>query len=111
MRKENVATYNEDVARNIVKSENYRYYDGNKIGTVENLVAQFTDALFQINRWANGEIEDGPEIKDAVNNYKAVRYCYNGDTSGMDDKINEKLEKRLHYIDRLREQIYKLKNR
>lgn len=90
MGEENYVAYNDEVAKRNVKHGNFRDYDGNRIGTVENLIAEFTDAFFQVNMWRSGRMV-GIGIKDAVNNYKAVRYCYNHDTSGMDDKINEEL--------------------
>ncbi len=93
MGEEHVAPYSEKVARANVREGNFRDYDGNEIGTVENLVAEFTDAFYQINMWVSGRMA-GTRIKDTVNNYKAIRYCYNHDTHGMDDKINEELR---HY--------------
>ena len=102
MGKENIVVYNENVARDIVKDGNFRDYSGNKIGTIENLDTEYFNVFFQLAKWSRGETDD-TEVKDAVNHYKATKYCYRnrheGDTSGMDEIINKKLENYLYDID------------
>lgn len=105
MGEENIVVYNENVARNIVKNGTFRNYDGNEIGTMENLIAEFTDAFFQISAWTKLKATDA-EVKDAMYNYRAVKYCYSGNTFGMDNKISEKLSNYCQYL----EQEYKFIN-
>lgn len=65
---ENCVPYNEGTARDIVRSGDFRDYDGNIIGTEKN--------------WIDASIDlAAKQVKNAAYEYMAVTYCATNDIS------------------------------
>ena len=79
-------------------SGNKRFYggakdlDGKMIGTLENFGDSFGDVMLSvgmgIGSFMVGKDIDVEVIKDRINTYLGIRYCYDGDTSSRDKKLN-----------------------
>ncbi len=71
----------------------YEDKEGKKIGTLNNLIDSFGNILFQIgmglNDFFSGKYVEKAIIHDRINTYLAVRFCYDGTTSSIDNRINE----------------------
>ena len=77
---------------NSIRKNEYRDYIGKKVGSLSDLLWEFVNVFSQIEKLRGGKMVDATEIRNAVNNYKAMKYCYNGNTFGWDNRINKNLD-------------------
>lgn len=74
----------------------YEDREGNEIGTMEYINGSYLDFMshiyFCISEFHDGKPFDVKIVNDKLNIYLAVRYCYDGDTSSVDNLINETMK-------------------
>ena len=66
----------------------YRDREENEIGTAENWGLAICNIYRELECWYNRASDDDDPLKAAIYDYKAIRYCYDGNTQLVDEKIN-----------------------
>ena len=79
-----------------IKSFAHKDLDGNLIGLLDNFVTAFARVIFNVVKGGldpHGPDFDSKGIQESINDYRAVRYCYGGDSSVHDYSLNICMER------------------
>ncbi len=86
----------EQTTQKMINTQEYRDRDGNKIGTQENVNETFGSVVFNLGIGVGSfyakKFVDINTIKDKINTYLAMRYCYDKNTSERDNNLDNLIQ-------------------